>query len=268
MAPESFPVSQIASVGSVTIPEEILRDAFAKHVGEKHVSVIIDLLQHFGLCYCLRGSNRLFEFPTYLKDPLDSFRWKPEPQFTRYSGRHLVCTDETDTFPPGFFSRLQVLISRALQQEQIYHFKGSILIDALSHQCLVEINSSSTSISLIGRAEESYVQNCIQLLDVAQIQIASLIRNVCPTIFLELKIPNSVDLKRHVKPEYYSIHEIVSSNSDAKTTDGRQSITDLLYMGDENYRREHQGKNTKLAYMPLEIILQVQELLNDGETVS
>lgn len=270
LAPESFPVSQIASVGSVTIPEETLRATFANHVGEKHVSVIIDLLQHFGLCFCLKGSNRVFEFPTYLKDPLDPRRWKPESRFTRYCGRHLVCTDETDTFPPGFFSRLQVLISRALQQEQIYHFKGSVLIDALSHQCLVEINSSSTSINLIGRAEETYVQNCIQLLDVAQIQIASLIRIVCPTIFLELKIPSSIQLKCHVIPDYYSIHEIVARKSDVKmvANGGRESITDLLYMGDKDYQQEHQGKNTKLAYMPMETIVQVQELLSDGETVS
>ena len=50
--------------------------------------------------------------------------------------------------------------------------------------------------------------------------------------------------------------------------DGRESATDLLYMGDEDYQREHQGRNTKLAYMPIETILQVQELLSDGDTVS
>lgn len=271
LAPESFPVAQIASVGSVTIPEETLSAMFANQVGEKHTSVIIDLLQHFGLCYRLKGSNKTYEFPTYLKDPLDLKRWwkSDEVHFTRYCGRNLACADETDTFPPGFFSRLQVLISRALQQEQIHHFKGSVLIDGSSYQCLVVINSASNSITLIGRAGEKYIQHCIQLLDVAQMQIASLIRSVCPTIFLELKIPSSTDLKRHVTtPKLYSIHEIVARKSEGTANDGRESATDLLYMGDEDYEKEHQGRNMKLAYMPIDTILQVQELLSDGETVS
>ena len=271
LAPESFPVSQIASVGSVTIPEETLRATFANHhVDEKHVSVIIDLLQHFGLCYRIRGTNNVFEFPTYLKDPLDKSMWQPDPKFSRYCGRLLVCTDETDTFPPGFFSRLQVLISRAVQQEQVFHFKDCIFIDGAmsSYQCLIEMNSASNSISLIGRTEEKHVRDSIRLLDVSQIQIAALIRNVCPTIFLELKIPSSSDLKRHDPPTYYSIHEIIARKSDAKIVENGDSITDLLFMGDKCYQKEHQGKNTKVAYMPIELILQVQELLNDGEKVS
>lgn len=262
LAPESFPVSKIASVGSVTIPEEVLRARFTDHIDEKHISVIIDLLQHFGLCYLIKGSNRVFEFPTYIEKPIDPELWKPKQKFTRYCGRHLVCTDDTDTFPPGFFSRLQVLMSRALQQEQVHHFKGSILIDAGSHQCFVKINLASTSISLIGRSGDKNVQSSIQLLDVAQIQIASLIRNVCPTIFLDLKIPSSADLRCHIEPRYFSIHEIVAQNS---TSDTEESVTDLLYMGDEEYQRDHQGRNTKLAYMPLEIILEVQKQLNDAD---
>lgn len=270
LAPESFPASKTASVGSMPITEEDLRAKFEEHIDEKNISVIIDLLQHFGLCYRRKGTNSVFVFPTYIDASLGSEKWKPESKFTRYSGRHLVCTEETDTFPPGFFSRLQVSISKTLQQENICHFKDSILIDALSHQCLIQIDSSNTSISLIGRATGTSVRSSIQLLDLTQGQIASLIREVCPTIFLELKIPSSADMRSHTKPRYYSIHEIVARRSDVKlvSSNTEETITDLLYMGDGDYQRAHEGKDTKVAYIPIEIILQVQELLNDGDIVS
>lgn len=239
------------------------------HADEKDIPVIIELLQHFDLCY--RGKvSSIFEFPAFIERPLDRSLWKSESHFTGYSGRHLVCTEETDTFPPGFFSRLQVLISRVLTQEKIHHFKGSSVVDALSYQCLVQISPSNSAIDLIGRSGKLFVQECIQLLDLVQSQIAYLNREVCPTIFLDLLIPSSTDLKRHVQPRYFSIHEIVSGMSmEANIPTGiNESVADLLYLGDEEYQETQEGKQTKVAYIPMETILPVQELLSDGDTVS
>lgn len=271
LAPEGFPAAKIASIGSVKISEEILRAKFMEHIDEENIPVIIELLQHFDLCYRLKGEN-IFEFPALIEATLDPEMWKPEANFTRYCGRHLVCAEETDSFPPGFFSRLQVSVSTASVHEKVHHVKGSFIIDAFSHQCLVQIDSSSTSITLTGRSEKECVQDCIQLLDAVQSQIGGLIRNVCPTLFLKLMIPSSVDLKNHVEPQYYSIHEIVTGGLDTKmvanSSGSKETVTDLLYMGDADYRRAHEGKQTKVAYIPIETILQVQELLSDGDTVS
>lgn len=273
LAPQSFPVARIASIGSAQISEEVLKSLFSEHIDQKDIPVIIDLLQHFDLCYRLKD-NQTFEFPAFIENPLDPTLWKVEEKFVGYSGRHLVCKEETDSFPPGFFSRVQVLMSRALMHEEIYHFKRSFIIDAGSHQCLIQINLPSTSINLIGRTEKMNAHACIQLLDQIQSQIASLIRDVCPTIFIDLMIPSSTDLKLHyVEPQYYSIHEIVAGEAENKlivntVTDARETVTDLLYMGDVEYQASHGGKQTKVAYIPREIISQVQELLKDGETVS
>lgn len=268
LAPENFPAAKIASVGSAKISEEILRAKFMEHIDEDNIHVIVELLQHFDLCHRLKGGN-IFEFPALIETALDPSMWKPELNFTKYCGRHLVCTEETDSFPPGFFSRLQVSVSTASVNERVHHFKGSFIVDALSYQCLVHVNSFSTSISLTGRSEKEYVQDAVQLLDVVQSHIGGLIRNVCPTLFLKLMIPSSVDLKNHVEPHYYSIHEILTGGSDMKMVSGtKETVTDLLYMGDEDYRKAHEGKQTKVAYIPTEIILQVQELLSDGDTVS
>ena len=271
LGPESFGAN-LASVGSVQISEEVLQAKIVEHIDKENISVIIELLQHFDLCYRIKGGNT-FEFPAFISTPLDPEAWKRGSKFVRYCGRHLVCTDETDSFPPGFFSRLQVSLSTALMHEKVHHFKGSFLVDAISYQCLVQINSSSTAITLTGRSEGYCVHDCIQLLDTVQGHIGGLIRNVCPTIFLKLMIPSSVDLKSHVNElHYYSIHEIVAGSSDMKmvanSSGSKETITDLLYMGDEDYRKAHEGKQTKVAYIPMETILQVQELLSDGETVS
>lgn len=270
LAPGSFPAAKIASVGSVQISEEILRAKFMEHIDEENIPVIVQLLQHFDLCYRLKGDT-IFEFPALIETTLDPKMWTTEPNFSRYCGRHLVCTEETDSFPPGFFSRLQVSVSASIH-ETVHHFKGSFIVDALSYQCLVHINSSSTTITLTSRSRKECVHEAIQLLDTVHTQIGGLIRNVCPTIFLKLMIPSSVDLKSHVQPHYYSIHEIVTGGSDVKMAANqsgtKETVTDLLYMGDEEYRKAHEGKQTKVAYIPTETILQVQELLSDGDTVS
>ena len=268
LAPEGFPVARIASIGSIKISKENLEAKFKEYLDEKDVPIIIELLHDFDLCYRLRDTDN-FEFPAFIKEPINAEIWKPESLFTVYCGRNLVCTEETDTFPPGFFSRLQVLISRVLTYEKIYHFKGSFLVDAMSYQCLVQINSSSNSISLIGRAGRLYAPDAIQLLDLVQSQIAILVRDICPTIFMELMIPNSADLKHHRKPHFYSIYEIISGSSGTNNgTATNETITNLLYMGDREYQQTHERKETKLAYIPMEIVLQVQELLSDGDTVS
>lgn len=271
LAPESFPAARIASVGSAKISEELLRAKFMEHIDEDNIHVIVELLQHFDLCYRLNGGNT-FVFPVLIETALDPGMWKPESNFTKYCGRHLVCTEETDSFPPGFFSRLQVSVSTASVNEKVHHFKGSFIVDALSYQCLVHMNSFCTSITLTGRSEKECVQDAVQLLDVVQSHIGGLIRNVCPTLFLKLMIPSSVDLKNHAEPHCYSIHEIVAGGSDMKmvanSSSTKETVTDLLYMGDEDYRKAHEGKQTKVAYIPTETILQVQELLSDGEIVS
>ncbi len=267
LAPESFPVSQIASIGSAQISEDVLHAKFSEHIDKED---ILELLQHFDLCYRLKD-NRTFEFPAFIESPLDFELWKPSSQFTNYCGRHLVCIEETDTFPPGFFSRLQVLISKALKQEKVYHFKNSFVIDAIDHQSLVQIVPSCTAINLLGRSGKLHARSCIRLLDVIQNQIAALIRDVCPTIFIDLMIPSCADLKLHkAEPHYYSIHETVTGESVVlnSITNNTETVTDLLYMGDVEYQTSNGGNQTKIAYIPMEIIMNVQELLRDGDTVS
>ena len=273
LAPEAFPVSQLASIGSAEITEQDLQNKFTKHVDKQHIPVILQLLQHFELCHRVRDTD-IFEFPCYIMSPLNKELWKPEQRFVAYSGRVFECTDETDSFPPGFFCRLQVQVSEYFKQERPVHFKSGFIIDAVTHQCLVTINEVSTSITLVGRTEGGYCHSCIRLMDHIQTMIAVLIRDMCPTIFLDLRILSSLDLHKHRScPHQYSIHEVITAltNNVLVTnlvTNNHECATDLLYLGDHAYQNSHSGLQMKVAYVAEDTITKAQELLQDGEKVS
>jgi len=271
LAPESFPLVHKAIDPEVS--EESLERILAEHIDKSDIPVIIEMLQHFDLCYRLPGANSgNLKFPAFITDALDPSLWKQDAdRFTCYSGRHLVSTEKIDTFPPGFFSRLQVLVSRILRHETVHHFKDSFLIDGSTRQCLATIDEHSTAITIIGRAENKDTSLCLGLMDHVQNQVAALVKDVCPTLFITLQIPSSSDLKVHcAQPHYYSIREIVSGSSLLinPITNRPDSVSDLLYLGNEEFRRTHSGKQTKIAYIPEEIIEKVQELLSDGDCVS
>ena len=272
LAPGSFPVSQIASIGTSRISAEVLREKFAEHADQQDVPIIIELLQQFDLCRYLKD-NDLFEFPAFNTAPLDPDVWVPKSDFISYTGRKLVCTDDTDSFPPGFFPRLQVQVSTILRQEEVLLFKGCFVLVADGYQSLVQINAYSTAIDLIGRMREGYSNSCSQLLDQIHGIISKLIREVCPTIFLELSIISSSDLKAHRTPPHcYSIGEVIAAECAGHqvtnvNTNCLESAKDLLYFGDENFQRSHSGKLTKVAYIPDDVIDKIQDLLQDGDTV-
>lgn len=273
LAPGSFPVSQIASLGSAEITEHALQKKFTEHVDKQHIPIILQLLQHFELCHRVRDKD-IFEFPCYITSGLNADLWRTESRFVAYSGRYFECTDETDSFPPGFFCRLQVQVSEYFKQEKPLHFKGGFIVDAKTHQCLVTINEQSTSITLVGRIEKNHSHNCIRLMDHIQTMIAVLTREMCPTIFLDLKILSSSDLhQHHPLPHQYTIHKVIAAltNNQKVTnmvTKCHESATDLLYLGDKAFQESHSGLQMKVSYIPEEVIVKAQELLQDGDKVN
>ena len=271
LAPGSFPAAHLTPVGSTRISEDTLQEKFAQHSDKQHVPIIIELLQHFELCHRVKETD-LFEFPTFITTPLDSTLWEESPHFKTYIGRRLVCADNTDAFPPGFFSRLQVQAYSTFRQEELSLFKGSFIVTANSYQCLVKMRDCNTAIDLIGRMERghSHVLSCIKLLDATQSLIAHLVRTACPSVFLDLQIISSSDLKSHTNnPHCYSVHSIISANASGRmvtnpVTSVSESAADLVY---EGLQKTTDGKSYKVAYLPDEIIGKIQDLLEDGDKV-
>ena len=273
LAPESFPASRIAPFGSAQISADDLQARFAEHIDKQHIPAIIGLLQHFELCHKDREANA-YVFPSFITTPLDTNLWKSEPQFVAYVGRNLLCADETDAFPPGFFSRLQVQAFSGFRQEKVALFRGSFIVDAGSHQCLVQINDYSTAIRLLGRTVAGEGHQCIQLLDMVQSMVAHLVRLACPTIFLDLQIFSSSDLAAHrPDPHFYPVYDVISTDPNGKTvinptTNISESPVDLLFCGEERLKKQMTGKNTKVAYLPQEIIEKLEELLEESNEES
>ena len=229
----------------------------------------------------------MFWFPAFLTETLDPDLWKRNSTYEAYIGRRLVCSDITDSFPPGFFSRLQVQILNSLRAEKVSIFKGSFVVDGNGYQCLVDINIPSTTvgprrpsnatyssaITLRARTTEGHSFSCFQLLDLIQTMIAQLVRVACPTIFLDLQILSSSDLRAHAPEPYcYTIYEVISAESRNQEvvndlTGFRDRPLDLLYLGDEAVRKTSSGRNTKVAYLSEDIVQRIEALLVDGEKV-
>ena len=290
LAPGSFlkAKASLLRVGSHEIAKEVVREKLSHYLDSQHIHIIIQLLRDFELCHHNRDTDKLC-FPAFLTENLDPDLWTRNAVYESYVGRRLVCSDMTDSFPPGFFSRLQVQVLNSLRSERVYLFKGSFLVEGSGYQCLVStgvpaISSTSaeswqkntaysSAVTIIARASKGHSFSCCQHLDLIQTMIAQLVRVACPTIFLDLLVLSSSDLKAHSSNPYcYTVHEVISAESKGRdVTNGltgfRDSPLDLLYLGDEAVRQASSGRNTKVAYLSNDIVQRIEALLVDGDKV-
>ena len=286
LAPGSFSKvkASLSRVGSHEISKGVVQAKLSQLLDHQHIDIIIQLLRDFDLCHYNRDTDTLF-FPAFLSQELDCSLWTRDAQYPSYIGRRLMCSDVTDSFPPGFFSRLQVQVLNSLRSERVHAFKGSFLVHGSGHQCLVSIGIPTkgpstlhqrdkqnyrSAITIQARASEGHLFSCCQNLDLIQTMIAQLVRVACPTAFLDLLILSSSDLKAHSPDPYaYTIFEVISAESHGEevvneVTGFRDSPLDLLYLGDESVRKTSTGRHTKVAYLSEDIIQRIEALLEDG----
>ena len=285
LAPENFPKGKasLSGVGSHEISREVVQEKLSQYLNSQHIEIIIQLLKDFDLCHHNRDTDKLC-FPAFLKEDLNSDLWKRDPAYEVYVGQCLVCSDMTDSFPPGFFSRLQVQVLNSLRSERVHLFKGSFLVEGSGYQCLVSINTptsthsalrrgNSSAITIKARASKGHTFSCLQHLQLVQTMIAQLVRVACPTIFLDLFVLSSSDLRAHSPdPHCYTIYEVISAESRDgsvvnQMTRHQESPLDLLYLGDESIRKTSSGRNTRVAYLSEDIVQRIEALLVDGDKV-
>lgn len=290
LAPGNFPKAKasLSGIGSHEIPREVVQEKLSQYLNSQHIEIIIQLLKDFDLCHHDRDTGK-FCFPAFLKEEFNFDLWKRDPVYESYMGQCLVCSDMTDSFPPGFFSRLQVQVLNSLRSERVHLFKGSFLVEGNGYQCLVSINTptsslpalrqmrrgSSSAIIVKARASKGHTFSCLQHLDLIQAMIAQLVRVVCPTIFLDLLVLSSSDLRAHSPDPYcYTIYEVISAESRGEggtvvnqMTRSQESPRDLLYLGDETIRKTSSGRNTRVTYLSEDIVQRIEALLVDGDKV-
>lgn len=288
LAPGSFSKAKasLSRVGSHEISKDIVQAKLSQFLDHQHIDIIIQLLRDFDICHYHRDTDTLF-FPAFLMEELDPSLWTRDARYQSYIGRRLVCSDVTDSFPPGFFSRLQVQVLNSLRSERVHVFRGSFIVEGSGFQCLVSIGVPPKStgpgtphqrgtlhyrscVTIQARATDGHLFSCCQNLDLIQTMIAQLVRVACPTIFLDLLVLSSSDLKAHSpNPHAYTIFEVISAESSGnevvnEVTGFRDSPLDLLYLGDESVRKTSTGRHTKVAYLSEDIIQRIEVLLEDG----
>lgn len=268
LAPEGFPQAQIAPLQAPTIKEEVIKARLAEHMDTNHVTVILELLQRFDLCH-LDKRKKTYLFPSFSKENFDVTLWMPDNGL-HYIGRQLSCVDDTDTFPPGFLSRLQVQIYKLLQMDQTMHmFWNCFVVEVSGYQCLVKLSDKSKVLDIVGRAKDTHSRACLALMDMVQGAVAALIKSSCPTVFLSTKVISSSDLQAHVDdPNIYTINEVIREESVVNNRSGKmESLVDLLYFGDQSLRSSYSSQHTPISHIRGEDVEKLEELLDDGEKV-
>lgn len=261
----------------------MVQTKLSQFLDHQHIQIIIQLLRDFDLCHYNRESDTLL-FPAFITDEFPPSLWTRSAEYNSYIGRRLVCSDVTDCFPPGFFSRLQVQVLNSLRSERVYLFKGSFLIQGSGYQCLISMSTAarergslrhqktsySSAITMQARASAGHQFSCAQNLDLIQTMIAQLVRMSCPTVFLDLLILSTSDLRAHSPdPHPYTIYKVILAESNKEevvneSTGFRDSPIDLLYMGDESIRKTSTGRHRKVAYLSEDIVQRIEQLLEDG----
>ena len=269
LAPEGFPQAQIAPLQAPAIKEEVIKARLAEHMDANHVNVILELLQRFDLCH-LDKRKKTYLFPSFSKDCFDVTLWQPDNGL-HYIGRRLSCEDETDTFPPGFLSRLQVQVYKLLQMDQTMHmFGNSFLVEVGSgYHCLVKLANRGKTLDVVGRARDTHSRACLALIDMVQGAVAALVKTSCPTVFLNVKVISCSDLQAHSDdPTIYPIDDVIRAKSGVNNRSGKaESLVDLLYFGDQSLRTSYTSQHTPISHIRGEDVEKLEELLDDGEKV-
>lgn len=266
LAPEGFPQAQIAPLQAPTIKEDVIKAQLAKYMDNNHVNVILELLQRFDLCH-LDRRKKTYLFPSFSKECFDHSLWQPDNGL-HYIGRRLSCEDETDTFPPGFLSRLQVQVYKLLQMDQTMHmFSNNFLVEVGGYQCLVKLSEKSKVLDIVGRTKDTHTQACLALIDMVQGAVAALIKTSCPTVFLNIKVISCSDLQAHSDdPIIYTTNEVIRAESVVNNRSGKmESLVDLLYFGNQSLKSSYSLQHTPISHIREEDIEKLEELLDDGE---
>ena len=236
--------------------------------------LVLDLLHHFEVCHKTRN-NGVYQFPSFITKEMDvaDDKWKAGPPFVAYIGRRLSCADETDFFPPGFFPRLQIQICSLSSPKDLIHlYRNSLIIDATKIQCQVRLSRDNRSIDFIGRVTDlNAASSCLQMIDHIQSLMATLSRQLCPSVFFQWSILSARNLQDHSPSlEAYSVTDIIEASHQSEvlwnnTSSCSESVDDLMYMGDKKLKKKCAGRGAKVTFLHDEIFEKLEMLLSDDK---
>lgn len=281
LAPSICLSATLSHLKNHVISDSSVTTSLSVYSGQLTSKDIVDLLTSFELCYRSNDQPGHLVFPCLIDSPLPPDLWAPDPRFTAYIGRRLICSLETAFIPPGFFTRLQVQATSLLSpKDSIHLFHNGFVVNAVSHQCLIQLpesdSSSPRAIDLIGRQAGSSAQSCLHLLDHIQNLFAKLSRQACPSVFFKRKILSASDLKSHSPSIHtYCIDDVLDAEQAGTSlsnplSETSETVTELLFFQQETLRQKYGGRKAKVAYLSSEIVSNLEILLagDDEQPVS
>ncbi|XP_070579221.1 death-associated protein kinase 1-like [Ptychodera flava] len=160
----------------------------------------------------------LYIAPALLIENMPESQWRRDPLKESYFGRRIQCRDETDSFSPGLFPRLQARLYnhfRDLGKTPSGIWKNGIKVCHVV-ECLVYMTRGWRAIHICVRAkDEKSIGDCHYLLKMVSEQIIDVLEICCPGSDVESRVLSARSLRLHVDPEkasFYPMQKIVDAD--------------------------------------------------------
>ncbi|XP_070546951.1 death-associated protein kinase 1-like [Ptychodera flava] len=203
---------------------------------------IFELVFEAGKNHSVSDRDMLYIAPALLVENMPESQWRMDPSKQIYFGRRIQCRDETDSFSPGLFPRLQARLYnhfRDLGQTPSGIWKNGIKVCHVV-ECLVYMTRGWRAIHICVRAQnEEHIGDCHNLLEMVSEQINDVLEICCPGSDIENRVLSGRSLKLHRDPEktqFYQMQKIVDAemkvvNVYDEECGEEEATTDLLCAG-------------------------------------
>ncbi|XP_070550397.1 death-associated protein kinase 1-like [Ptychodera flava] len=186
------------------------------------ISSLIDLLKEFELLYevtmeTTEGKVIRYVIPGMLENDMPEDQWKVDRTKNIYYGRRFQCRDETDSFSPGLFPRLQTRLERHFREMDSPTkgiWKNGMKV-CRNVEGLIYMTKGWRAIHLCVRAKkEDDIGECYKMLELVTDDVYDVINICCPGTNIDVHILSADSLKNHSDPEnvsFYTIGEIIEA---------------------------------------------------------
>ena len=237
-----------------------------------HLNIALKLIRNLELGFTISSSN-IYRLCAVMKcENNEDSVWKEDDRYTMYNGRQMCTFNSLDSLPPGFVLYLQSQVQFMQKGQNVETFSNGLVLSYSNHQCLVRVDSSNQSISIIGRiCSSNDALQCLNTLDYAQLSVAKVCRILCPAIFFEWNVLNPLDLTNHTSlSRSYPASVVIASErrrSSVNTIECGDKIDckslDAMFFGDPELSAKNTGLGMKVAYLDDNLFEKTGDLLTE-----
>ncbi|XP_070546803.1 death-associated protein kinase 1-like [Ptychodera flava] len=199
------------------------------------IDSLVDLLKELELLFevsinTAEGTELRYVIPGLLENEIPEDQWKQDLTKKIYYGRRFQCRDDTDSFSPGLFPRLQTRLERHFRDLEnptkgIWKNGSKICCNV---EGLVYMTKGWRAIHLCVRAErEEEIGECYKMLESVTDDVYDVINTCCPGTNIDVHVLSVNSLKNHSDPEkvsYYTMSQIIEAErKNAKVFDEREN---------------------------------------------